>query len=99
MQDCSAQTLIKPVVYEDFSGYLAEKGTKSLEKHYVYKVPALRITGAVKPYKTLVKPAFAQVQNCSAQTLIKPVIYGGFPHQLANEGPRIIERALRLQGF
>ena len=55
MQDCSAQTLIKPVVYEDFLGYLAEKGAKSLEKHYVYKVPALRITGAVKPYKTLVK--------------------------------------------
>ena len=52
----------------------------------------LRIAGAAKPYKTLVKTAFAQVQNCSAQTLIKPVVYGGFPRQLAKEGPKIIEK-------
>ena len=50
-------------------------GAKSVEKHYVYKVSVLRIAGAAKPHKTLVKTAFAQVHNCSAQTLIKPVVY------------------------
>ena len=55
VQNCSAQTLIKPVVYECFLWYFDEKGAKSLEKHYVYKVPVLRIAGAAKPYKTLVK--------------------------------------------
>ena len=61
-----------------FYGTLPKREQKSLEKHYVYKVPALRMTGAVKPYKPLVKTAFARVQDCSAQTLIKPVVYEDF---------------------
>ena len=82
-----------------FYGTLPKREQKSLKKHYVYKGPALRFTGAAKPYKTMVKTAFARVRNCSAQTLIKPVVYEGFPHQLVKEVPKIIEKALCLQGF
>ncbi len=69
-----------------------------MKKHYVYKDPALRFTGAAKPYKTLVKTAVARARDCSARTLIKPVVYDGFPHQLVKEVPKIIEKALCLQG-
>ena len=70
-----------------------------MEKHYVYNVSVMPISGAAKPYKPLVKTTFARVRNCSAQTLIKPVVYEGFPHQLVKEVPKIIEKALCLQGF
>ena len=72
------QNLIKPAVYEGSQSYFHEKEAKSLEKHSVYKVSVLPIAGAAKPYKTLVKTYFAQVQNCTAQTLIKHAVYGGF---------------------
>ena len=67
-----------------------------MEKHYVYKVPALRITGAVKPYKTLVQTAFARAQDCSAQTLMKHVVYEYFLRYLAEKGAKIIGKALCL---
>ena len=60
---------------KDFQGTWTKREQKSLEKHYVYNVSVLRIAGAAKPYKTLVKTSFAQEQNCSAQTLIKHSIY------------------------
>ena len=75
-----------------FYGTLPKREPNPLENPYVYKGPALRFTGAAKPYKTLVKTASARVRNCSAQTLIKPVVYGGFPHQLAKEIPEFIEK-------
>ena len=44
--ETTPQNLIKPVVYEGFSGYFDEKGVKSLKKHYIYNVSVMRIAGA-----------------------------------------------------
>ena len=71
---------------------LCRKGSKIIEKHYVYKGPALRFTGDAKPYKTFVKTSFARVRNHSAQTLIKPIVYEGFPHQLVKEVPKSLKK-------
>ena len=48
----------------------------------------MRITGLDNAYKTMVKMTFAEGQNCGAQSLIKPVIYGAFPRHLAEKGPK-----------
>ena len=63
---------------EAFEPTLTKTEQKGLEKHYVYNVSVMPISGAAKAYKTLVKTAFRKVQNWHPQNLIKHVVYGGF---------------------
>ena len=70
-----------------------------MEKHYVYKVSVMPISGAAKPYKTLVKTALRKVQNWYPQNLIKHVVYGGFSRPVAKKVPENSEKALGLEGF
>ena len=59
----------------------------------------MSISGAAKPYKTLVKTALRKVQNWYPQNLIKHIVYGGFPRPLAKKVPENSEKALGLEGF
>ncbi len=41
----------------------------------------------------MINITFAQVEYCSAQPIMKPIIYRGYPHQLAKEDHMIIGKA------
>ncbi len=52
--NCIAQNLIKPVVYDGFEVTFVKRTGKVMEKHYVYHVSVTSLPLADKPYKTLV---------------------------------------------
>ncbi len=63
-----------------------------MEKHCVYNVSVMPMSGAAEPYKTLVKTALRKVQNWYPQTLIKHVVYGGFSRPVAKKVPETVEK-------
>ncbi len=52
-----------------FEPTLTKTEQKGLEKHYVYNVSVMPISGAAKPYKTLVKQLFEKCRIGTRKTL------------------------------
>ena len=64
-----ARNLIKQMEFNSFWPKIRKGAPKTLKKHYLHKVFAMRFREAAKPYKTNGKSTFSRARKSMPETL------------------------------